>query len=282
MSSVNSSREHRVHRLIKLISSGNLLVTIENRLRSIAGQKRRLLQTPLVDHSRHSQRRVNALLDHIPQPRRYLEIGVDTGDTLEGVVAAICCGVDPSPEFDFSHLPAHISFWRCTSDEYFDSLKDENRFDVIFLDGLHTAEQTYRDLVNSLMHLEPGGAILIDDTVPSDRVSAIPDQQESMRVRKQEGLSGNVWHGDVWKVVVVLATQDLGLSFRTIVGSGNPQTLVWRDVQGAGRTHMVPEFPSGIASLDFESVFVDGRPPDYFNLTGEDEAISDWQGSRST
>lgn len=69
--------------------------------------------------------------------------------------------------------------------------------------------------------------MLIDDTIPNDVYSAIPDVAKCMRYRKAAGLGGNCWHGDVFKMVFYIHDFWPGLNFRTIVGSGNPQTLVW-------------------------------------------------------
>jgi hypothetical protein len=87
----------------------------------------------------------------------YLEIGVDEGRTFENVVCAERWGVDPSPKFDMSRLPDGATFFRLTSDEFFAGLSAEKGFDVVFLDGLHTFEQTYTDLVNALARGPPQG-----------------------------------------------------------------------------------------------------------------------------
>jgi len=100
-------------------------------------------------------------------------------------------------------LPRGSSFAVTTSDEFFSTLRPSKRYDVAFIDGLHTFEQTYRDVINTFAHLR-SGVILIDDTVPSDEYSAIPDQEASYRARDAAGLEGRPWHGDVWRVVMLL------------------------------------------------------------------------------
>ena len=85
------------------------------------------------------------------------------------------CGVDPNPLFDAVLLPRGATFAVMTSDEFFRTIRPSRRFNVAFLDGLHTFEQTYRDMINTFAHLT-NGVILIDDTVPVDEYSAIPDQ----------------------------------------------------------------------------------------------------------
>ena len=104
-------------------------------------------------------------------------------------------------------------------------------FDVIYLDGLHTFEQTYRDLINALNILEPGGLILIDDVFPCDQYSFIPDYNRALRERSlatsENPLKHVHWHGDVFKVMAMVHDFHFGLEYRTFWGSGNEQAVVW-------------------------------------------------------
>jgi hypothetical protein len=161
-----------------------------------------------------------------------------------------------------------------TSDRFFEELDEGAQFDVIFIDGLHTFEQTYRDLVNALTHMHDG-AILIDDTVPCDEVSAIPDQAASLARRRALGLEERPWHGDVWKLVACLARHPRGLDFRTIVGSGNPQTLIWRTELEAdgGEAAIVQADVDAVAGLSYADEFAAGLPP-YFRPCAESEAMT--------
>lgn len=69
------------------------------------------------------------------------------------------------------------------SDTYFSSLAPEVTFDIVFLDGLHTFEQTKADLFNALRHV-PRGVILIDDTVPEDETAALHDLDEARQTTR--------------------------------------------------------------------------------------------------
>ena len=51
-----------------------------------------------------------------------------------------------------------------TSDEFFK--KNRQNFDIIFLDGLHTYEQTIKDIDNGLRFLNTSGVILVHDCLP--------------------------------------------------------------------------------------------------------------------
>ena len=53
---------------------------------------------------------------------------------------------------------------RTTSDEFFKNNKE--KFDLIFLDGLHTYHQTIKDINNSLRNLNSNGIIIIHDCLP--------------------------------------------------------------------------------------------------------------------
>jgi Methyltransferase domain len=133
---------------------------------------------------------VRRLVAHYDQPR-YLEIGVCEGRTFDRVEAPVKVAVDP--EFRFDHTSAErrvpgTTYHQITSDEYFGRVVEPDaRFDVIYLDGLHTVEQTLRDLLNALPHLQSQGVILIDDVRPPTELAAIADRQEFFRVRSAAG-----------------------------------------------------------------------------------------------
>jgi hypothetical protein len=103
-------------------------------------------------------------------------------------------------------------------------------FDVVFLDGLHTFEQTYRDFCAALAHTTFDSVIIIDDTFPNDVFSSLGDFNDTHRFRKMHssGNSDSSWHGDVFKVVLAIHDFHPTLDFRTVGGSGNAQTIVWR------------------------------------------------------
>jgi hypothetical protein len=210
----------------------------------------------------------------LPGAGRYLEIGVNLGRTIENVnVVGQRWGVDPNPQFDLSRLPKGLEIFALTSDEFFAQLGPDERFDVVFIDGLHTFEQTYTDLLNTLAHQDEG-AVLIDDTVPCDDVSAMPDMAASFAKRQEMGLDGLPWHGDVWKVVACVARHHEDLEFRTIMGSGNPQTLLWRRHPGAEMVRAGDEAAREAAALVYAEVFADGVPS-WFRPMGEQEALRD-------
>ena len=156
---------------------------------------------------RHSGRRINALIQSSGSGKSYLEIGVERGLTFEAVRAEIKVCVDPAPLFRRDSLPTGAQLVVSTSDNYFADGASGHPFDFVFLDGLHTAEATYRDLVGALNWLSPGGTVLVDDVMPTDEASALPSYRDSQLEKKKQGIKHSRWYGDVWKVVWLIVTK---------------------------------------------------------------------------
>jgi len=58
--------------------------------------------------------------------------------------------------------------------------------------------------------------------------SSLRDPGQTQAFRNAARSESSAWHGDTFKVVFAIHDFHRGLDYRTIVGSGNPQTLVWR------------------------------------------------------
>jgi len=180
-----------------------------------------------------SARRLNRLAAELGC-RSYLEIGVETGQTLLQVASPERTGVDPTFQFDWQMHDNRdgIQLHECSSDDFFASLDPEIRYDLIFIDGLHTFEQTYRDILQALRHSHHRSVILIDDTVPCDVFSTCRDQEQCVNMRRQFGGSDDIfWHGDTYKVIPLLSVFHCDMQLLTIGDGGNPQTLLWRPSQ---------------------------------------------------
>lgn len=176
----------------------------------------------------HSARRINALGSAI-RARRYLEIGVSTGTTFRDVDIFERVGVDPAFAFDTATLTNETTrLVPQTSDAFFLEEPGISFYDIAFIDGLHTFEQVVRDFSNVVLHTHSKSMIILDDTVPSDVYSAHRDEGALRHYRKSVGDGDVAWHGDVFKAVFYIHDFWPGLNYRTIMNSGNPQTLVWR------------------------------------------------------
>lgn len=182
---------------------------------------------------------------------RYLEVGVQRGRTFDRVEAADKVAVDP--DFLFDHVAAEranprAAYHQVTSDEYFGSIIGADElFDVIFLDGLHTFEQTLRDLTNALAHLQPDGVIVIDDVQPPTYLASISDRESFLTVKEWLGVQRKAWMGDVYKLVWFIDTFFQDLTYRTI-GDNHGQAVIWRERRPAVTQRSVAE----IAALSFE------------------------------
>jgi hypothetical protein len=207
--------------------------------------------------------------------RAYLEIGVDEGRTfLNANCFDLRHGVDPNFRLDTAaHASDSTVFFQTTSDAFFSHHADpKQKYDIVFLDGLHTFEQTFRDFCSSQAHSHEGTVWLIDDVQPVDIFSAHRDQQEAYRYRERHGLRGKQWQGDVFKVMFAIHDFFPNLSYRTIVGRWNPQAVIVR----RQRDEFAPAF------ADLEQItrmtyydYVDNRR--LMNRATFDEVI-DWLG----
>jgi len=94
--------------------------------------------------------------------KSYLEIGTQHGECFKQVNCEHKVCVDICKVFE--QLTYEMS-----SDDYFKKFND--KFDIIFVDGLHTEEQTIKDIASSLVALNEGGTIVAHDCLP-DTVEA--------------------------------------------------------------------------------------------------------------
>jgi hypothetical protein len=216
----------------------------------------------------HSARRINALARRLGA-RRYLEIGVSTGQTFRAIDIPERTGVDPNFRFDIAEVAnatTHLHAMR--SDAWFAEAGAAEPYDIVFIDGLHVFEQVVRDLTNTLARTTWRSPILIDDTVPIDVFSSLTSQREAVRLREAAGGKGGAWHGDVFKIVFLIHDFFPFLDYRTITGSGNPQTLVWR----SGGITRKPLFDNveRISRLDWFALQTHAA---VLQTTTEDEAI---------
>ena len=140
--------------------------------------------------------------------KAYLEIGVQsTKQNFDKINCKYKIGVDP----DCKGYSIHTG----TSDSFFSQHNLKSTFDLIFIDGLHHADQVKRDFENSLRCLDDGGFIVIHDCLPEEeKTSLVP------RESKQ-------WHGDVYKFVMTLKNYD-GIDFITY-DFDNGCCVVWKD-----------------------------------------------------
>ncbi|MBD1165129.1 class I SAM-dependent methyltransferase [Pelagibacterales bacterium SAG-MED13] len=114
---------------------------------------------------------------------KYLEIGTFKDELFTNIICENKIGVDP-----FSG-----GTHRMTSDTFFQINKE--KFDCIFIDGLHHYSQVSKDIHNAIQILNDNGVILIHDCLPNNLIDQLVPR-----------ITLN-WNGDVWKAFVECRTK---------------------------------------------------------------------------
>jgi hypothetical protein len=169
----------------------------------------------------------------------YLEIGVSEGGSFFRIKAKQKIAVDPHFKFSRKYKIKWIlknlhnisaKYYETTSDGFFSSINSNDHFDVVFIDGLHTYQQSLKDVITSLNKLNENGIIIMHDCNPPTKAASHPAESfESASAMEIPGWTG-LWCGDVWKTICYLRSQrkdlrvfvldcDYGLG---IVMKGNP------------------------------------------------------------
>ncbi len=192
--------------------------------------------------------RIQSYID-MTYAQTYLEIGVFHGRTFLQIDVPFKVGVDPNFRFTpEEYASENIHLYSETSDVFFEhfpqraqALQDkyhgkEFKFDVIFIDGLHTFEQTLRDFENSLPYAHEKTLWIIDDTVPNSVFSAMNSHEKSLLWKACAGMNtARDWHGDVFKAIFAIHDTHPEFSYCTQIDDDNPQTILWRTKQNSSR-----------------------------------------------
>lgn len=157
----------------------------------------------------------------------YLEIGTQkAGNNFDRINAKHKVSVDPDPaagatfqctsyEF-FNSRPAMLTVDKNISDEELENIRKKvvetftgigktvlipdnpkiefidtpTKFDIIFVDGLHYAEDVEKDIIGAMQVLNENGFIILHDCNP-------PTEKDQLVPRQHK-----VWYGDVWRAFV--------------------------------------------------------------------------------
>ncbi len=130
------------------------------------------------------------MLNHIVSKRdykKYLEIGVRDANkgNFNKIEIDYKIGVDPEPRTRQSNIV------ELTSDDFFKVNKE--KYDIIFIDGLHLEEQVDKDIVNSLDALNENGIVLLHDCNPPTEFH----QRDKYEVNGKFP----AWNGTVWRSI---------------------------------------------------------------------------------
>ena len=115
---------------------------------------------------------------------KYLEIGCYDDELFNYIQCKKKIGVDPVSGGNV----------RKTSNDFFS--ENSQKFDLIFIDGLHHYHQVKKDIFNSLNVLNDNGVVLIHDCMPRDYFyQAVPRSQLN-------------WNGDTWKAFLEIRANE--------------------------------------------------------------------------
>lgn len=178
--------------------------------------------------------------------KTYLEIGIQWGRCFLEIKATKKIGVDPKISITIKRKCKYYfkdvrnifnKYYEMTSDDFFKLNSDlliRHGLDGVFIDGLHTYEQSLKDVNNSLKYLKECGVIIMHDCNPPFEATAYP--ANSIEYAERLNLPGwtGEWCGDVWKTIAHLRSTrsdlnifvldyDYGLG---IITKGKPENML--------------------------------------------------------
>jgi hypothetical protein len=176
------------------------------------------------------------LLNHLIQRhnlKSYLEIGVQAPEiNFNKIICPLKEGVDPDPNAKATYQMTSDDFFYNFGNDYTD-WPDE--YDLVFIDGLHTAEQVKKDFENALKVLSPNGFIVLHDCNP---------EKEEHTIVPRPTKTGH-WNGDVYKFAANLICKKVTVD----IDNG---CLVYRN-------------KNDFAHLDFDKYFKETATWDFFD-----------------
>lgn len=176
--------------------------------------------------------------------KSYVEIGVYAASAnFNQIEAEKKYSVDPNPLGDGGATHP------VTSDEFF--ANNTEKYDVIFIDGLHHDDQVERDIKNSLAVLNPGGVIVVHDCNPPEEI------------HQRVPAESSYWVGTVWKAWVRLQHElppevemfmvnfDTGIGVIKVTGNGRRLEFIPESELTFQNLEMNRDHWLNIVSLDY-------------------------------
>ncbi len=176
----------------------------------------------------------------------YLEIGLGSGNNFYKIRARKKIGVDPNLKIKKKKFRLVLKnrwnifnkYYEMDSNGFFKNKSDVlikyNGLDVVFIDGLHTFEQSLRDVQNCLKFLKENGVIIMHDCNPPSELAALPAQSyEEVQNLNLTAWTGD-WCGDVWKTIAYLRSTQKDLNVFVldydygigIITKGKPEEII--------------------------------------------------------
>ena len=198
----------------------------------------------------HSRFQIIHALVEQKRYRHYLEIGVNDGVCFFLARAPRKIAVDPCFRFrpafvarSYLRHPGNVfnRYFQIPSNEFFAQNKpllEKRGLDLVFVDGLHTYEQAYADILNSLQYLREDGVILVHDCSPDNPYSAA-SYKEFERYRENPPVDFiGAWCGDVWKAIGRLRIERPDLTVCTLDADFGVGVVLKRRCFDSGRLAM--------------------------------------------
>jgi hypothetical protein len=131
--------------------------------------------------------------------------------------------VDPAIRFEYaSQANDDVRFFEMPSDEFFLHHARRDVYEIIFLDGLNTFEQTFRDFCCTLSHASRKTVWLINGTIPNE-----VNGSEAATMPRQDGGKAAEWQENLYKIIFAVHDFFPTMSYCTIASDRNAQTVVW-------------------------------------------------------
>lgn len=159
------------------------------------------------DHSGHFYQDCLRFIHDRLQPRTYLEVGTETGESL---ALAKCSSIAIDPHFQITRNAVgrkpSLFLFQMTSDEFFRAHSPRDilgsPIELAFLDGMHLFECLVRDFANTERCCRPESVVVLHDCIPLDLHMAVRDVND--KTRRSLSRYPEWWTGDVWKLLPIL------------------------------------------------------------------------------
>lgn len=171
-----------------------------------------------------SRNRIINHLIYVGKYRTYAEIGVFNCHHFDEVMIEYKIGVDPKPDFSNKVYQK----WRNniilkTSDDFFNSLANDIKYDIIFIDGCLMEENVSRDIYNALDHLNDGGVVVMHDCNPPHEFYQRDNINGKYKKNKDAKIKWNgkeyidrYWNGKTWKAIAKIRMTDPDVQVYTV------------------------------------------------------------------
>jgi len=162
-----------------------------------------------------------SIINHLIKTKEYksyLEIGIQFCVNWNQIECVKKTGIEPQ------HNTGDARVVKASSDQFF-SINQE-KFDIVFIDGDHHEDTVYRDIKNSLASLENGGTIVLHDSYPPNALHTSLDlcgtvYRAIWKTRLEKNISVLTYRGD-YGVCLMKHSQEMPIS----IPVGDYQSLV--------------------------------------------------------